>query len=104
MIQQQADYLSYQPSGSARVLSKAGVIAIGTRCRHTNDRFQTAHFASLSLLMRRVATRPSVDQSKAIVPPSCAAMLRCTNLLPKPSSVAGAEIDGPPRSVHTITT
>ena len=67
-------------------------------------RFQTAHFAILSLLIRRVATKPSVDQSKAIVPPSCAAMLRCTSLLPKPSSVAGAEMAGPPRSVHLIMT
>ena len=31
-------------------------------------------------------------------------MLRWTNLLPKPSSLAGAAIGGPPRSVHVTTT
>src|SRR6267142_7116175 len=57
-----------------------------------------------SLLMRRVATTPSSDQSNTIAPPSWAAILRCTNLLPKPSSVAGTLIGGPPRSVQVITT
>jgi hypothetical protein len=31
-------------------------------------------------------------------PPSCAAILRCTNLLPNPWSFTGARIGGPPRS------
>ena len=90
--------------GRARILSRAQAIAIAAHCRLTNTAFKTAHLAILSLLIRRVATRPSADQSKAIVPPSCAATLRCINLLPKPSGAAGAEMGGPPRSVHTITT
>src|SRR4051812_724143 len=61
-------------------------------------------FARRSLLIRRVTTTPSSDQSKAIVPPSWAAILRCTNLLPKPSSFVGATTGGPPRSVHITTT
>src|SRR5437588_5170258 len=39
-------------------------------------------------------------QSNPMVPPNWAAMLRCTNLLPKPSSIVGATMGGPPRSVH----
>jgi hypothetical protein len=57
-----------------------------------------------SLLIRNVATNPSCDQSKTMLPPSCAAILRCTNLLPKPSSMADGTGAGPPRSVHVITT
>lgn len=64
----------------------------------------TIQFARRSLLIRRVPTTPSADQSKAIVPPSWAAILRCTNLLPKPSSFVGATTGGPPRSVHVTTT
>src|SRR4051794_24638435 len=51
--------------------------------------------------MRSVTTTPSCDQSKAIAPPSWADMLRCTSLLPKPSTATGTRTGGPPRSVHT---
>src|SRR3954451_6218254 len=61
-------------------------------------------FATRCLLIRNVTTTPSSDQSKAMVPPSRAAILRCTNLLPKPSSFVGATTGGPPRSVHITTT
>src|SRR3954470_21542124 len=61
-------------------------------------------FARRSLLMRRMITTPSSDQSKLIAPPSWAAILRCTNWLPKPSSFVGATTGGPPRSVHLTTT
>ena len=61
-------------------------------------------FARRSLLIRRMTTTPSSDQSKLIAPPSWAAILRCTNWLPKPSSFVGAATGGPPRSVHLTTT
>jgi len=64
---------------------------------------QTHQFAIRSRLMRSVTTRPSADQSKAMVPPSWALMLRWISLLPKPS-VVSADFGGPPRSVHMITT
>jgi hypothetical protein len=59
-------------------------------------RSPATQFARRSLLIRRVTTRPSSDQSKAMVPPSWAAILRCTNLLPKPSGFVGATTGGPP--------
>jgi hypothetical protein len=56
-------------------------------------------YARRPLLIRKVTTTPSGDQSNAIAPPSCAATVRCTNLLPKPSSVDGATtVDRPVRS------
>ena len=64
----------------------------------------SAQFARRLLLIRKVTTTPSSDQSKAMVPPSWAAILRCTNLLPKPCSLTGAMTGGPPRSVHITTT
>jgi hypothetical protein len=58
---------------------------------------------SRSLLIRRVTTKPSNDQSNAMAPPNCASTVRFTNLLPKPSSFEGATTGGPPRSVHITT-
>ena len=63
-----------------------------------------AQYARRFLLIRRATTRPSCAQSNVMAPPSCAATVRCTNLLPKPSGIEGATTGGPPRSVHMTTT
>ena len=67
-------------------------------------RRSSTQYARRPLLIRRVTTTPSGDQSNAMAPPSCAATVRCTNLLPKPSGTEGATTGGPPRSVHITTT
>ena len=74
------------------------------RCASGRGKSAEHQFARRSLLIRRMTTKPSSDQSKVIAPPSWAAILRCTNLLPKPSSFVGATTGGPPRSVHLTTT